>query len=56
MLYCVANNLFYVIIEISDPVTAQVFGSLEIVIVGLFSVLILRKRYAVRPLMPLSGT
>ncbi|KAK8815461.1 hypothetical protein WA158_003673 [Blastocystis sp. Blastoise] len=44
LLYCVANNLYSLIITISDPITAQVYGSLEIVTVGLFSVLILKKK------------
>lgn len=46
LLYMIANNLFFVVISISDsPITQQVFGSLEIVVVGLANVIVLRKRY-----------
>lgn len=45
-LYVIANNLYFVVISISDsPITQQVFGSLEIVIVGLANVFILHKKY-----------
>ena len=41
----IANNLYFVVISISDsPITQQVFGSLEIVIVGLANVFILNKK------------
>lgn len=45
-LYAIGHYMYYVILSIVDtPVTVQVFGSLETVIVGVFSVLILKKRY-----------
>ena len=45
LLYMTANNLFFVVISISDsPITQQVFGSLEIVVVGLANVIVLKKR------------
>ena len=45
LLYMIANNLFFVVISISDsPITQQVFGSLEIVVVGLANVIVLKKR------------
>lgn len=44
-LYMIANNLYFVVINISDsPITQQVFGSLEIVIVGLANVFILKRQ------------
>ena len=44
-LYVIANNLFFVVISISDsPITQQVFGSLEIVVVGLANVFVLKKQ------------
>ncbi|KNB43050.1 hypothetical protein JH06_3101 [Blastocystis sp. subtype 4] len=44
-LYTIANNLYFVVINISDsPITQQVFGSLEIVIVGLANVFILKRQ------------
>ena len=45
-LYAIGHYMYYVILSLVDtPVTIQVFGSLETVIVGVFSVLILKKRY-----------
>ena len=44
LLYMIANNLYFVVISISDsPITQQVFGSLEIVVVGLANVVVLKK-------------
>lgn len=41
----IANNLYFVVISISDsPITQQVFGSLEIVVVGLANVFVLKKQ------------
>lgn len=46
LMYMIANNLYFVVISISDsPITQQVFGSLETVIVGLANVFILKKQY-----------
>lgn len=43
--YLIANNLYFVVISISDsPITQQVFGSLEIVVVGLANVFVLKKQ------------
>lgn len=43
-LYCVANNLYFVVIAISDsPVTQHVFGSLEVLVVGVANYFILHK-------------
>ena len=45
LLYMIANNLYFVVISISDsPITQQVFGSLEIVVVGLANVFVLKKQ------------
>lgn len=45
-LYAIGHYMYYVILSLVDtPVTVQVFGSLETVIVGVFSVLIMKKRY-----------
>lgn len=44
-LYAIGHNVYYYILSIIDtPVTIQVFGSLETVIVGVFSVLVLKKK------------
>lgn len=46
LLYMIANNLYFVVISISDsPITQQVFGSLEIVVVGLANVVVLKKEF-----------
>ena len=38
--------MYYYILSIIDtPITVQVFGSLETVIVGVFSVVVLKKKY-----------
>lgn len=45
LFYMIANNLYFVVISISDsPITQQVFGSLEIVVVGLANVFVLKKQ------------
>ena len=44
-LYAIGQYLYYYILSIVDtPITLQVFGSLETVIVGVFSVVILKKK------------
>lgn len=46
LLYAIGQYMYYYILSIVDtPVTLQVFGSLETVIVGVFSVVILKKKY-----------
>ena len=46
LLYAIGHNVYYYILSIIDtPITVQVFGSLETVIVGVFSVVVLKKRW-----------
>ena len=45
LLYAIGHNVYYYILSIVDtPITVQVFGSLETVIVGVFSVVVLKKK------------
>lgn len=43
-LYSVADNISYIVFEmVSDPITSAIFGCIEIVIVGAFAVIFLKK-------------